>query len=95
MDFQKPSPTTTTTSTERVNQYHQYELSFFPENTTAPVEHSQPGTNNTEESLPRSSQIIKPEQDETQSVSSYHSAEEEKKVDSYDNNKVPQVPTQD
>ena len=35
------------------------------------------------------------EQDETQSVSSYHSAEEEKKVDSYDNNKVPQVPTQD
>ena len=66
-----------------------------PENTTAPVEHSQPGTNNTEESLPRSSQIIKPEQDETQSVSSYHSAEEEKKVDSYDNNKVPQVPTQD
>ena len=66
-----------------------------PENTTAPVQHSQPGTGNTEESLPRSSQIIKPEQDETQSVSSYHSAEEEKKVDSYDNNKVPQVPTQD
>ena len=55
----------------------------FPENATAPVQHSQPNTNNTKQSLPSSSQNIKPKQDENHSVFLYHSAEEEKEVDSY------------
>ena len=55
----------------------------FPENATAPVQHSQPNTNNTEQSLPSSSQNIKPKQDENHSVFLYHGAEEEKEVDSY------------
>lgn len=54
-----------------------------PENATARVQHSQPNTNNTEQSLPSSSQNIKPKQDENHSVFLYHGAEEEKEVDSY------------
>ena len=65
-----------------------------PENTSTPAQHPQLVTNIPEESLPKSSQNTNPKHDENHSISSYHSAEEEKNVDGYDNNVVPPLHTQ-